>query len=463
MVLPSGGAIVFPVVVPGVLTISQAVQPGEGLRIKLEDADHNTDPGLVDQVVVEVRNMNPGNPDLELVTLIETDPATGLTDPNTGIFTINPLGTPSPGLPTSPSSGAVGVLKIGDTDVIEVRHDDIGEPVDLTASSFGALWGDTSTNGTLSALDASLILIHAVTPGGSFVDPLPLASYRMLVGDVHPGAGYPDPDEWDASLILRVVVELPALTDPGWPLGVFPVQVSTHNIPNPHPYKPLSNARSLALGATERSTTGGLLWVPVVVSEMDGVLAGNLTLAFDPTQYKVGDVSTTAGTADFLVASNVVDGRLRIAFAGAESRSEGAGTILRIPIEPLPNVTPSAYPFELEETTLNGGTSSVEIVDDPTTFVLPDSYTLWQNWPNPFNPETQIRYSLPQESFVELIVYDLLGQTVRTLVFDYQQPGSYTLMWDGRDNSGYAAAAGIYLYSLRVGDVIQTRKMALIR
>ena len=86
-----------------------------------------------------------------------------------------------------------------------------------------------------------------------------------------------------------------------------------------------------------------------------------------------------------------------------------------------------------------------------------------QNWPNPFNPETQIRYSLPEDAFVELIVYDLLGQTVRTLVFDYQQPGSYTLTWDGRDRSGYAAAAGIYLYSLRVGEVIQTRKMALIR
>ena len=329
------------------------------------------------------------------------------------------------------------------------------------APSYGALWGDTSTNGTLSALDAALILIHAVTPGGTFVDPLPLASYRLLVGEVDPGAGYPDPDSWDASLILRVVVGLPALTDEGWPLGVFPVQVSGYNIPNPHPYKTLSNARSLALGATERSSGG--LSVPVVVSEMDGVLAGNLTLVFDPTQYTVGDVSTTAGTADFLVASSVVDGRLRIAFAGAESVSEGAGAILRIPIEPLPNVTPSAHPFELEETTLNGGTTSVEIVDDPTTFVLPDDYTLWQNWPNPFNPETQIRYSLPQESFVELIVYDLIGQTVRTLVFDYQQRGSYTLTWDGRDHSGYAAAAGIYLYSLRVGDVIQTRKMALIR
>ena len=158
----------------------------------------------------------------------------------------------------------------------------------------------------------------------------------------------------------------------------FPVQDGV-NTPNPHPYKAVPDVRSLALGAPESSSAGGLS-VPIVVSEMDGVEGGNLTLGFDPSQYKVGEVTTTAGTDGFLVASNVIDGRLLIAFAGAESVSGGAGAILRIPIEPLPNAIQGAHPFVFEETSLNGGTTSVEVIDDPTTLVLPESYTLRQNW-----------------------------------------------------------------------------------
>ena len=424
--------------VTAVMTISQGVQAGEGFRIQLEDASLNITGGI-DQVTVTVENMSAGNPDLEAVILYETTATSG-------IFTIDPP------MPTS-TSGFAGdnILQVGDKDPIEVRYDDIaaqGQPIELIAYSFGVLWGDASKNGTVRALDAAMVLADWVLP---FLDP-----YQLLVGDVDPGPYgggyvYPDPEPWDASLILQYTVGL---------ITSFPVQ-NTNNIPNPHPYKQVPDARSLALGAPESSE--GSLFVPVVVSELDGVLAGNMTLSFDPAQYEVGEVSVTEGTADYLVASNVIDGRLRIAFAGAQSSSQGPGAILHIPIEPLPNVTPSAHPFEFEETSLNGGNTSVVIAEDPSTVVLPDSYTLWQNWPNPFNPETQIRYSLPEESFVELIVYDLIGQTVRTLVFDHQQPGSYTLTWDGRDNSGYAAAAGIYLYSLQVGDVIKTRKMALIR
>ncbi len=443
-----GGEIIFANGVTGVLTVSQGVQAGEGFRIRLVDADHNTTGGP-DEVDVEVENMT--NLDIETVTLTETDV-------DSGIFEINP-GVPNPGMPTLPGLPANdGILQIGDTDPIEVRYDDIaaqGEPIELIANSFGVLWGDTSKSGTVSSLDASLILSDVV---GLLVPPLD--GYQLLVGDVNPSAvGYPDPIPDDASQILRFVVELPPdINDPSL---LFPVQESPNNVPNPHPYKVVPDARSLALGPPETSALG--ISVPIVVSEVDGLYAGSMTLGFDSSQYEVGKVSTTDETSDFLVASNVVDGRLMIAFAGAESSSEGSAAILTIPIEPLPNARPGSQPFEFEEVSFNGGTTTIDVVDNPAAFVLPSSYTLWQNWPNPFNPETQIRYNLPEESFVELIVYDLLGQTVRTLVFDYQQTGSYTMTWDGRNNSGYEVAGGVYLYSLQAGEVIKTRKMALIR
>lgn len=95
---------------------------------------------------------------------------------------------------------------------------------------------------------------------------------------------------------------------------------------------------------------------------------------------------------------------------------------------------------------------------------LPDRYRLMQNYPNPFNPTTTIRYQVADQSVpVTLVVYDALGQEVRRLVQQQQSAGNYTVVWDGRDNSGNAVASGIYLYKLRAGSFSQTRQMILIK
>ncbi|RMI03418.1 MAG: T9SS C-terminal target domain-containing protein, partial [Calditrichaeota bacterium] len=86
------------------------------------------------------------------------------------------------------------------------------------------------------------------------------------------------------------------------------------------------------------------------------------------------------------------------------------------------------------------------------------AYRLEQNSPNPFNPSTRIRYTLQKPVFVKLTVYDILGRKVRTLVNGHQQAGSYTVTFDGRD-----LASGVYLYKLKIGNVVETRKMMLIR
>lgn len=98
----------------------------------------------------------------------------------------------------------------------------------------------------------------------------------------------------------------------------------------------------------------------------------------------------------------------------------------------------------------------------------PLEYALYQNYPNPFNPETAISYQLSPKrqaviSQVEMIVYDLLGQKVRTLVNERQAPGKYDVKWDGRNETGQPVASGIYIYRLRTIDFVQTRKMVLLR
>jgi hypothetical protein len=97
------------------------------------------------------------------------------------------------------------------------------------------------------------------------------------------------------------------------------------------------------------------------------------------------------------------------------------------------------------------------------TETVPTEYSLSQNYPNPFNPMTVISYSLRESGDVELVVYNMLGQKVRTLVSEFVEAGHHKAVWDGLDEDGKSVSTGIYLYRLRSGDFSKTMKMALIK
>jgi len=94
---------------------------------------------------------------------------------------------------------------------------------------------------------------------------------------------------------------------------------------------------------------------------------------------------------------------------------------------------------------------------------LAESFLLKQNYPNPFNPTTTITYEIPKASEVNLTIYNTLGQKIRTLINRKQNAGKHEVIWDGKDEIGNEVASGIYLYQLRAGDFVQTRKMILMR
>jgi len=89
---------------------------------------------------------------------------------------------------------------------------------------------------------------------------------------------------------------------------------------------------------------------------------------------------------------------------------------------------------------------------------IPKDFTLSQNFPNPFNPSTVIKYQLPKESFVTIKIYDLLGRDVKTLVKEEKSTGSYSVKFNSAN-----LPSGIYLYRLQAGDFVQTRKMILLK
>jgi hypothetical protein len=94
---------------------------------------------------------------------------------------------------------------------------------------------------------------------------------------------------------------------------------------------------------------------------------------------------------------------------------------------------------------------------------LPTSFTLKQNYPNPFNPETAIDYVVAQSGHVELAIYNILGDKIKTLVSGYQAAGNYTIKWQADTDGGTSVASGVYFYKLTAGDYTDTKKMTLLK
>ena len=109
------------------------------------------------------------------------------------------------------------------------------------------------------------------------------------------------------------------------------------------------------------------------------------------------------------------------------------------------------------------GTTAFAEAHSEGASLTPVAFFLDQNYPNPFNPETVIRYGLDQQSPVVLTIYDMLGRRVRTLVEAEQTSGRHEAVWDGLDDAGRPAASGLYVYQLRAGAFIASRKMLLLR
>ena len=105
--------------------------------------------------------------------------------------------------------------------------------------------------------------------------------------------------------------------------------------------------------------------------------------------------------------------------------------------------------------TTNGGATFIE---EEKFTEMPDNYFLSDNFPNPFNPTTKIRYSVPHLTQVKIKVFDILGNEIETLVNSEKPAGTYELAWDAVN-----LPSGVYFYQLRAGNFINTKKMILLK
>ena len=123
--------------------------------------------------------------------------------------------------------------------------------------------------------------------------------------------------------------------------------------------------------------------------------------------------------------------------------------------------------IEITDAEVRDGGYGINNVPTPVSVRIetrPEVYALADNYPNPFNPETTLKYQLPESADVTLEIYNMLGQVVRTLVNENQSAGRYTLQWDGKSDNRHSLSSGIYFYRIQAGGEFQSvKKMLLVK
>lgn len=108
-------------------------------------------------------------------------------------------------------------------------------------------------------------------------------------------------------------------------------------------------------------------------------------------------------------------------------------------------------------------TTGINETGNSSVALTPEDFRLEQNYPNPFNSETIIRYNLPKDAFVNLSVYNILGQLVAILITERQKSGEHQIHWNGKDQADVMVSSGIYFYHIQAGDYQKTKKMVYLR
>ena len=109
-----------------------------------------------------------------------------------------------------------------------------------------------------------------------------------------------------------------------------------------------------------------------------------------------------------------------------------------------------------------GGDCESQVLSIQDSHII-NSFLIQQNYPNPFNPVTNILYNLPEDGFVKITVFDILGNVINQLVNEVQNSGYKTVKWEATNNQGQLVSAGVYLYTIETGEFRQTKKMILLK
>jgi parallel beta-helix repeat protein len=257
---------------------------------------------------------------------------------------------------------------------------------------------------------------------------------------------------YDAALILQYVVGL---------IDTFPISELE---PSPQQISPRDYTVSLpdiSIGE------GRIIQTPIVINDMSGITAGGISLKYDSKVMRAVKVSASELLSGYYWKSNtVLDGEVRIAFAGGLPPNAGKGEMFTITFEVLPHTEGATTPLILDTVQLSNSLTVTK--KNGSVTVLPSRTLLLQNYPNPFNPETWIPFQLAEGADVTIKIFSSRGELVRAISLGHKEAGSYlnkdkAIYWDGRNDAGERMSSGVYFYAISAGKYAATRRMVILK
>jgi len=282
--------------------------------------------------------------------------------------------------------------------------------------------GDATLNGVVDINDAIKILDYLVRKTTLTPEAMYYADCNTATGDGVVGA-------FDAAYVLKYIAN-----NNSW-AGVTK-----------------AGATQGAVEFSKLSSENGVVTLPLVVANAKGITS--IYAEAELGQLEIGKV-TSRLPEGWIVSTSTENGRVRIAAAGLSPISDGIFATIEVKVnnkETAVSVVGNAKLNDELSSSLNAKVREI-----------PSEFALSQNYPNPFNPTTTIKFAIANDARVNLVVYDMLGQKVRTLIDNEQEAGYYSVRWDGTNDFGSKVSSGIYIYRLQAGNFVQTMKMNLMK
>jgi len=334
-----------------------------------------------------------------------------------------------------------------DTDFVPVvithaEMDEIEGVIDVVDGGIeieSLLYGDVSQNGNISGYDASLVLKYLV--GTETLD-----ETQLMVAEVTQDQTV---SALDATAIAQYAIEI---------IDALPVS-DTQN---------LAGGGTLFINET-MFQPGELLEVPVMLTNGDNLLSFELDLSYESEAITLESIAWSDFISHFTIEENYETGSIKVAGLGTEPDGE-EGVFATVSLFIASSFTDESFDVTINKYRINESDPVEDVVVTFTNSALgidentiPTVYALHQNYPNPFNPTTQVKYDLPETGDVQIMIYDLMGRKVRTLINSEQNAGFKTLQWNATNDRNEPVSAGLYLYTIQAGEFRQTKKMVLLK